>query len=107
MRVLVTRAAAYVTTIVLLTLLAGCFPNQDNLKTKLADTNWRINRDYFDTPDNCLKVAVEKQKALGRGAVRCIPMPNPQHPNQQHCYLDVEGYILDNGALKSFILDDH
>lgn len=72
---------------------------------ELADLSWNVNAEYSDIPDNCAVVAFEKKKRLGRGEVKCVPVPKKYLPIQQHCYLEVDGYILDNGGLSELILD--
>ena len=65
----------------------------------LADLSWQVNNEFSDVKNNCLIVATEKQKRIGRGEIKCIRVPEKYAPVKRHCYLSVDGWILDNGGL--------
>lgn len=63
------------------------------------DIEWEVNKEYSDTPNNCLIVAVMMKRRIGRGVVECVNVPKKYLPVKRHCYLRVDAQILDNGGL--------
>ena len=44
-------------------------------------------------------------KEIGRGNLRSVPVPKEYLPLKRHYFLEVDGYILDNGFLQTLIQD--
>jgi hypothetical protein len=68
---------------------------------ELLEVSWNINKQYSDVPNNCFIVALEKQKQLGLGDIKCASLPEKYLPTKLHCFLVVDNFILDNGFMKN------
>ena len=95
----------------------GCTTNKNIINSislsnaNLANINYKINKKYAHVPNNCLVVAAVKLKTLeelkeykGKGTLRSIPAPKEYFPIKRHYFLEVDGYILDNGFLNTIII---
>jgi len=63
-----------------------------------------VNETFDHVPNNCAIVARAKKKILGRGKLRTIKMPSKFCAEKIHVYLEVDGYILDNGMLSKITI---